>query len=776
MRRVLPDKPAALRDGFGMIRLIILPCLGNDDALIKLYYARNTYTVRFEDEAGEPLQSGTVYHGETPVFEGTLPQKEDTAQYTYSFYWRDTAAGGARYTADALPAATADVNYRAEFEATPKSYPVSVAAAEGITLTEAPASPAPYGAAAVKFTVDAGFNADDLYVTVNGESVSPALADGVYTVTLFIEGETNVNIAFAVSSFTLTVHNGYNDTALTFTGAEGETVTVAYPVRADHVFTGWTGDTANLNGTVYTFPASNAEITATWFSRAAADEALDAAGAVAEDPKYDADYRDTVADKRDELVDALAQVPASGTEIATLTDELNALISAGNLAANTLYTLTVKYGYPGAADTVITKKAGETVTVTYPVRADYVFTGWTGDTANLAGTTFTFAADAVITASWYGTAAAQEALTDAETLTNGNYDTDYKDALANAADALNDALNTVPADPGDLDNAVNALNTLIDQADAHALPVYTVTLSLNGGTYLGSDADITLTYTAQSEPFTLPQNVIKKDFDFAGWFDGDGHKIESVDPAATQEDLHLTARWTLSDAALNKALADAAALIADPDDAYCASLADTLTPLVQQLNDAAAASPRDEDSVTACYNALLAAIAAKDSHRHSWGDWTVTVEADFGTDGTQERVCSKCGAVQTRAYSLNVTPDRDIYFYLIERMHYILDIGTDGYAVFYNDCVKWYSAKALRFRVYAYTNFAYQSYIVYVNGVAVEPDADGWYTIPAGESAATVSIIGAAYDQDTGKKLSFWDWLRKLFESIKNFFTSIFSR
>lgn len=747
---------------------------------VDLYYARAQYRIAFYAENGTDLLcEDNAYYGNVPAFTGTLPSKEETAAASYTLYWRAVIDGveGERYLPGALPAASEAVNYIAEFASSPKTYAVSVTAAEGITLTETPASPAPYGEAAVKFTVDAGYNAENLLVAVNGEPVSPALADGIYTVALFIEGQTNVNIEFAVSSFTLTAKNGYNDAVVTYTGAEGETAAVAYPARDGYVFTGWTGDTANLNGTVYTFPAANEEIIATWLNRAAADAAVTAADAVANNTAYDAEYRDSVADKRDELVEALAQVPASGSDIETLTAELNALISAENLAENTLYTLTVAYGYASAANTAITKKAGETATIAYPAREGYVFTGWAGDTANLNGTVYTFpAANEEITASWYNTAAASGAISNAETLSNGDYDTVYKEEVANAADALNNALNTVPANSGDIENALGDLNALIGQADSHLLTIYSVTLSFNGGTYLGEDEDITLTYTAQSEPFALPEAVTKEDCDFAGWYDGDGNKFTAIDPALTQEDMLLTARWTLSAAAVENAISSAEALISDEDNVYCDSLSEALSPLIQQLTEATNASPRDEDRVNALYSALLAQIAAKDDHKHVWSDWTVTVQADYGVDGTKERFCSTCGDVQTRSYSLNATPDREIHFHVMARMHYILDIGTNGYVIYYNDSIDWYSEKELRFCVYAYTNFAYESYIVYIDGVAVEPDADGWYTVPAGESRAVVSIVGASYDQDTGKKTSFWEWLLKLIESIKSFLSSIFSK
>ena len=61
----------------------------------------NKYTITFQDEAGNVLQSGKLEYGATPVFEGKEPLPEDDAQYSYKGSWdKEFAAvtGDATYT------------------------------------------------------------------------------------------------------------------------------------------------------------------------------------------------------------------------------------------------------------------------------------------------------------------------------------------------------------------------------------------------------------------------------------------------------------------------------------------------------------------------------------------------------------------------------------------------------------------------------------------------------------------------------------------------------
>ena len=759
---------------------IVLPdAYGSDEEamLMDLYYARSKYAVAFYAENGEDLlSSGEIYYGETPVFSGELPAKAEDAAATYTLYWRDMADGGERYLPADLPETTAAVNYRAEFAATPKTYAVTVSAAEGVTLTETPASPAPYGEAAVKFTVDDGYDASALTVTVDGVAVDPTLTDGVYTVALFVEAETTVSIGFVQLDFTLTVKNGYDDNDLTYTGRAGESVTVASPTREGYAFTGWTGDTDGLSGTAYTFGSADAEITATWYDTSDANAAITAAGTVTGSGDYETAYTETLAGYVTALENTLAAVPADADTIASALGALQTAIADAENHRIPTYTLTVNNGYDAGALTY-TGRAGESVMVAYPTHEGYAFTGWTGDTDGLSGTAYTFgSADAEITATWYDTAAASTAITAAETVTgSGDYETTYTETLAGDVTALENALAAVPADASVIASALSTLQTALEEAEDHRVQTWSLTLVLAGGTYRGSTDDVVIPFRADDAAITLPTDVTRDGCTLLGWYTADDVKVSAVTPADCTADVVLTAKWQISDAVINKALNDANALIADAGDAYCNSLADALRPLAADLAAQRALDPRDDAVIGELVDAINALVADKDSYKHDWGPWEVVVPATYEADGYEERVCRRGGEVQRRTLTVSETADRPIKFNNISKMYYIIDV-RDGYDLYRSETFMWYSAADLRFRVYTYTNFAYDSYEVYVNGVAVQADENGYYTVPAGSGLATVSILPASVNQNSGSKTNLWEWLIRLLNSFVDMFRSIFSK
>ena len=75
------------------------------------------YTVKFVDDNGNVLQSSEVEYGKSPSFNGTLPTKADTDQYTYKFAeWSDGKL--TYFPEETLPAVTGPVTYTAVFDAT----------------------------------------------------------------------------------------------------------------------------------------------------------------------------------------------------------------------------------------------------------------------------------------------------------------------------------------------------------------------------------------------------------------------------------------------------------------------------------------------------------------------------------------------------------------------------------------------------------------------------------------------------------------------------------
>ena len=117
---------------------------------------------------------------------------------------------------------------------------------------------------------------------------------------------------------------------------------------------------------------------------------------------------------------------------------------------------------------------------------------------------------------------------------------------------------------------------------------------------------------------------------------------------------------------------------------------------------------------------------------------------------------------------------RIIRFNAMNQMHYIIE---DSFAVYDSGNLYWSNDHDIRFRVYTNSTFTFETHMVYLNGVAVEPDAQGYYTIPAGVGDVRVNVAGAVYDEDdegNRTKFNFWEWLVALFKKIVNFFKSIF--
>jgi len=181
----------------------------------------------------------------------------------------------------------------------------------------------------------------------------------------------------------------------------------------------------------------------------------------------------------------------------------------------------------------------------------------------------------------------------------------------------------------------------------------------------------------------------------------------------------------------------------------------------------------DKVTCSVCGTVITAStvIAAKG---HKFGEWVTVSETE--TLVKLQRTCSVCGAKETMEYSKEEVPKRSIRFNAMSNMHYVVNESL----VIYNTT----TAKApvnvdVKFRVTTYSSFSSDGYIIYIDGVEAQPDADGYYTIPAGEDSVSVSISRAIEDTDNGSgsgsgtstgKLSFWEWLLRLIRKILSVF------
>ena len=354
------------------------------------------------------------------------------------------------------------------------------------------------------------------------------------------------------------------------------------------------------------------------------------------------------------------------------------------------------------------------------------------------------------------------------------YEADYITALSDLLDAFNNNKDNAEK-VADLVAALESMDALADETQDHV--VYTVTYILNGGS-----AANPASFVRTDAAFTLV-NPTRSGHVFTGWTGTglDGLTLNvTVDPADA-ENKTFTANWAVDDTEALAAIGNAEALIADADDEYEDSYSEALAGLTEELNNALAADPRDPEAIRALTDELNALIGQKGSYQHSytvdigykegceptcteagirlmrcagcdktqevaapalghsWGEWTVVTPADYDADGEEQRVCSRCGATESRALHITEEYDRQIRFNTVSKMYYVIEVG-DGYNVYNSNTILWYSGAELKFHVYVYSNSGYASYDVYINGVKATPDANGTYTLPAGSTNDTVSV------------------------------------
>lgn len=211
--------------------------LGN----IEITIAANAqmFTINFVDEKGNTLQTSQVAYGETPVYSGTTPAKESTAQYEYTFSgWNP-----------AITPVTDGATYTAQFTETLRKYYVLFADYDGKTIDEqyveygssavAPADPQRTGYTFTGWDEDFSNITGELLVTAQYKAI-------VYTITANLS-----NVTAASSNPTsATIEN--DDLIFSFTAADGYelpdniTVTIGETTLVDNDDYIWTKSEGSL--------------------------------------------------------------------------------------------------------------------------------------------------------------------------------------------------------------------------------------------------------------------------------------------------------------------------------------------------------------------------------------------------------------------------------------------------------------------------------------------------------------------------------------------------
>ena len=207
---------------------------------------KQKFTVTFVDEDGETvLQTSEVEYGETPVYSGTEPTKEGSAQYSYSF---------AGWTPEIVPV-TGNATYTATYDSAVNKYNVTFVDYDGETVLKEAAS-YDYGTPAdeiVRPNNPTREPADGFTFTFAGwtPEIVDVTADAVYTAVYTSEKE----------KFTITWLQDDGSLLDTTTVEYGQTPVHADPSKAEeetvyYVFTGWTPEIVPVTG--------NATYTATY--------------------------------------------------------------------------------------------------------------------------------------------------------------------------------------------------------------------------------------------------------------------------------------------------------------------------------------------------------------------------------------------------------------------------------------------------------------------------------------------------------------------------------
>ncbi len=177
---------------------------------------------------------------------------------------------------------------------------------------------------------------------------------------------------------------------------------------------------------------------------------------------------------------------------------------------------------------------------------------------------------------------------------------------------------------------------------------------------------------------------------------------------------------------------------------------------------------------------------------HNWGAWVTVTEPSVEADGLARRTCLRCGETEEKTLTWSGEKDRKVQFVVSGSMHYVVHLENVDYLIYSKTtpAILWYSEAPLTFTVVFHPEWTGDA-IVTVNGVEIRPDANGVYTIPAGEDYVKINCNavntpdpeqGESHGDGTCKLCgkvhpnNLWGRLIALFHAIVYFFKTLFNR
>ena len=175
---------------------------------------------------------------------------------------------------------------------------------------------------------------------------------------------------------------------------------------------------------------------------------------------------------------------------------------------------------------------------------------------------------------------------------------------------------------------------------------------------------------------------------------------------------------------------------------------------------------------------------------HHWGAWVTVTEPTTEADGLARRTCLRCGETEEKVLTWSGEKNRQIQFVVSGSMHYAVHMENVDYLIYSKTtpAILWYSEAPLTFTVVLHPEWTGDA-VVTLNGVQIQPDANGTYTIPAGEGYVKINCNavtapdpeqGEGHGSDVCKYCgkvhpnNLWGRLVALFHTLFYFFRHLF--